>query len=157
MARKPIPSALHEARGDYRKDPQRRNRREPNIGGEPVKPRHLTGIAATEWKRVVGILSKMGVLTSGEAPALEQYCRAYADWREACKLVDKYGLMVQEDRGEYSVWKRNPADLAKQALALLLIKYLSEFGLTPSSRTKVQSAEKGGSDILLDMLKARSN
>ena len=161
MGRPPLPTAVHEATGSYKKDPQRKRRAEPKPQGRPTKPSNLTGIAAKEWKRITGFLEHMKVLSRVEAPALEQYCRAYQEWRECCQTIDEEGAVVRELRGtgnnQYEVLKRHPIDQRKQYLSALILKYLTEFGLTPSSRSRVQVPDDGKPDSLLDMLKARQN
>jgi P27 family predicted phage terminase small subunit len=161
MGRPPLPTATHEARGSYKVHPERRRPAEPKPGGRPTKPAHLTGIAGKEWKRITGFLEHMKVLSRVEAAALEQYCRAYQEWRECCQTIDKEGAVIVETRGTgnntYDVLKTHPIDKRKQYLSALILRYLTEFGLTPSSRSRVQVPDGGQHDSLLEMLGARNN
>jgi len=80
----------------------------------------------------------MGVLTKVDREALEQYCMAYAKWRESLEHVATHGMVLLsvDDKGN-TVHKRNPADTACLEYSRLIHKYLTEFGLTPSSRSRL--------------------
>jgi len=136
---RPEPTALKVLKGSFIKDPQKRNRREPTPPiGAPKKPRSLSRLAKAEWGRVTKELEILGVLSTVERGAVEQYCRAYAEWREACKRLDTEGRYFDTERGPIE----SPAGKSMRALSLICHKYLVEFGLTPSSRTRLQVTKK---------------
>ena len=58
----------------------------------PMMPRWLTGPAAKEWKRIVPELEKMGILAPVDSTMLAMYCTAFAEWRQADKLIKKYNM-----------------------------------------------------------------
>lgn len=80
----------------------------------------------------------MHVLTKVERGALEQYCTAYAEWRECLRTMDREGRFLETERGIVE----HPAGRAMRALAAQCHKSLVEFGLTPSSRTRIHVDEK---------------
>ena len=84
----------------------------------PEPPRWLDRIARAEWRRMVGPLHAMGILTATDVTMLEAYCRIYSEWRKAESLNDQI----------------------KAVKELRLIA--SEFGMTPSSRAKVATGAK---------------
>ena len=133
------PSSLKVLHGDFEKDPQRENKQEPKPDvGVPLAPKHLGQFARAEWARVTKELSSMGVLTKVDRQALEQYCVAYEKWRKALKHVAEYGQVVSivDDKGN-EILRRNPGDVACLEYSRLIHKYLTEFGLTPSSRSRL--------------------
>ena len=137
--RKPQPTALKVLKGTFDKNPQRRNREEPTPPvSRPTCPRHLTRTAKAEWKRMVKELELLGVLTKVERGSLEQYCQTYSEWRHAHKTIEEDGRYYQGQNGMIE----HPAGRAMRAHAAMLAKYLIEFGMTPSSRTRLHVNEK---------------
>lgn len=133
------PSALKVLHGDFEKNPQRQNKREPKPEvGIPSMPKHLGKVAKYEWARVTKELASMGVLTKVERSALEQYCIAYEKWRKAMNHVAEHGMVttIVDDKGN-TIFRRNPGDVACLEYSRLIQKYLGEFGLTPASRSRV--------------------
>ena len=145
--RKPLPVEIHEMQGSYKKNPQRR-KDSPKGSGRPQKPRHLDGIAAKEWTRIVKLLDKMGVLSETDAPTIEQYCEAYSDWRLAKEKVLKSGIaIVSKDKAGNVIARRNPFMIEKRQAAKQCAQILIELGMSPSSRTRLQvEAQDTGDD-----------
>jgi len=113
------------------------NENEPQISAsQPSCPSHLTSPARREWQRIVPILARVGVLTEIDRAALAAYCQAYGRWVEAERLVKKEG-MVKETANGYPIISPYLA-IVNKALEQMH-KYLVEFGLTPSSRSKVSA------------------
>lgn len=128
------PTALKVLHGDFDHDPGRRPKNEPQPTAQaPNCPSHLPVLAKHEWRRVVKELAELKVLSIAERSSLEQYCRAYAEWREAGKSLDENGRYYVED----GTMKENPAGKAMRAWATICHKLLCEFGMTPSSRTRL--------------------
>ena len=143
--RKPKPTALKLLDGDFNKDPQLRNHNEPEPEvGVVTCPAWITGDARTEWKRVSGELMSMGVATLVDRAALEQYTTAYASWRDSLRVVAKEGRFIATESGP----KRHPACGAAQAYADLCHKLLIQFGMTPSSRTRLHIKKETDSDAV---------
>lgn len=139
MPRPRKPTGLKLLHGDFDKDPQRQNHNEPTPEVRaPSVPSHLPQLAKNEWKRVCAELKELGVLSRVERAALEQYCRAYAEWRIACKALENEGRYLPDKHG---VLREHPAGRAMRGLAAICQKALSEFGMTPSSRTRLHVAE----------------
>ena len=132
------PSALKILHGDFEKDPQRRNKREPMPKpGKPIRPRHLRGEARKAWDRLAELLSEMKVSTKADRDGMEQYACLYERWRITLKDVQTNGSVIDG--------RRNPADVAMMEYSRQLHKLLTEFGLTPSSRTRVQIEQETNS------------
>lgn len=133
--RKPLPSHLKLIRGTTRAD--RRNGAEPKLErARPPAPEHLSDRARAAWQQVSALLDRMGVLTQADALALELLCEAWADLlsarEELVRSGETYTTATGSVRAHPSVAIRNDASRRVQSL-------LAEFGMTPSSRSKVIS------------------
>jgi P27 family predicted phage terminase small subunit len=154
--RKPLPTSIHELHGSFQKDPQRRRDKEPEpIEGVPECPEYLTGHAREEWGRIVSILAGMRLANRSDVAALELYCRAYGDWRDACEKVAKLGQVLFTKKNSEPIVRRNPFDIVREKNAALCLKLLTEFGLTPSSRTRCQVQGGDGPDPFAEFLRQR--
>ena len=133
--RKPKPTALKVLTGNPGKRPL--NFREPNPEpGIPDRPSHLSPEACAEWDRVAAVLQVQGIITQADRAALSAYCVAWARWVEAERKVKDMGPVVKAPRT--GVPMQNPyLSIANNAMGQM-IKLAAEFGMTPSSRTRLQ-------------------
>jgi P27 family predicted phage terminase small subunit len=134
---KPLPTRLKVVRGTLRKD--RANPREPDVQAEiPPCPPELSPAAKVEWERIAPELAMLGLLARIDRSALALYCESYSRWIEAISAIQQYGAVVKSPSG-YPI--QSPyvgiANKAGEQVRLML----SEFGMTPSSRTRVQAIE----------------
>jgi P27 family predicted phage terminase small subunit len=137
------PTALKVLHGDFEIHPNRRPKNEPQpTVRAPDCPKHLPVLAKHEWRRVVKELAELKVLSIAERSSLEQYCRAYAEWRVAGKSLEDNGRYYVED----GTMKENPAGKAMRAWAVICHKLLCEFGMTPSSRTRLTISDATEAD-----------
>lgn len=113
----------------------------------PRCPEFLTGEAELCWKRTAKELYDAGLLTVIDRDALAMYCKAYQRWIEAEEIVAKRGLVVltnvkKDDDGNIiggGNYIQNPyLAIANKAMEQML-KLEAEFGMTPSSRTRVKA------------------
>jgi len=132
VGRKPKPAELRLIEGN------REHRPIPEVPKPkpvlPKPPRWLNPIAKKEWKRIVPGLYNLGLLTVIDLAALEAYCQCYAKWREA------------EEKAKIEVFKTETGYTSQNPYINVAIKYskemrayLTEFGMTPSSRTRVNT------------------
>ncbi|TWU12089.1 Phage terminase, small subunit [Symmachiella macrocystis] len=139
--RKPKPTALKTLEGNPGKRPL--NAREPHAAPEvPDCPEHLDDVARAEWFRTAKVLLDMGLLTLADRSALAAYCVAYSRWVHAEEQVKKYGTIVKSPAKGFPM--KSPyltvADQAMEAMRKLMV----EFGLTPSSRSRIKLPEGAG-------------
>jgi P27 family predicted phage terminase small subunit len=139
--RKPTPTALKVLRGNPGKRPLPEN--EPTPKGEAVAPEWLSPSAALHWPVVARQLESSGVLTSMDAQALALYCEAFARWQDANGLLAKTGLVVPGQKGMLT---QNPAVHIANAAFDQMRRMLIEFGMTPSSRSRVSKVPTGQAD-----------
>ena len=83
----------------------------------------------------------MGVLTKIDRAALAAYCQTYARWREAEDLLVEKGPLYRTQSN--NIIQSPLVGIANRALDLMH-KYLTEFGLTPSSRTRIVAEPPAG-------------
>ena len=126
--RKPKPTALKLLEGNR---PDRINDREPVAArGLPKAPDWIGPIALEHWKELATVLDGLGVLTTGDGPALAVLCDAFERMQ-----IEETGTARSRARADY-------------------VRLLLEFGLTPASRSKVKVAEQPA-DALGDFLKSK--
>ena len=102
-------------------------------------------IAVACWKELSEILTKMGVLTMGDGEALATLCEVHSA-EQACLLqLRAGGAVMHTDLGGV---KPNPAGPLYRSLVAQKASLLSEFGLTPSSRTKLATKAEVEKDEL---------
>ena len=140
--RKPTPTALTVLHGGKPK-----NSREPKPRQRaPQPPEWLSDEAKEEWGRIVPQLTKLGLLTNLDGAALTVYCEAWSRYVEATKEVSRTGALVMGPRNSFV---RNPAALVAKDAEVTLRAFCTEFGLTPSARSRM--TVPGGDDIDQDI------
>jgi P27 family predicted phage terminase small subunit len=140
MARPPTPSALLEARGAYKINPQRRRLEEPEFENVDVDcPEYLSPLAKTEWARVYPLLRQAGVMTAAFMAALAGYCHYYAQWCEAVGNIK--ALLVKFEKDGDPV-KSPYIDIARDA-SKEYRAWAIELGLTAVSKTRASSTATG--------------
>ena len=130
--KRPAPTVLKLIRGEKKKSRLNQNEPQPKLEA-PKCPVFLSSVAKKEWKRMVAELEPLGLLTKIDCAALAGYGDAYGRWADASKILQKTGLIIKIN--DYPV--RNPAlSIISQALKEMK-GFLTEFGMTPSSRARV--------------------
>ena len=75
--------------------------------------------------------------------ALTFYCQTYSEWRKAIVYCEKYGAWtIGKDSNGNTTTTRNEWDRIRERCADSCRKWLIEFGLTPSARTRLQVTEE---------------
>ena len=145
--RKPRPTKLKLMLGEPNKD--RINDKEPEpTAGRPQMPDNLDGLAEAAWVSLVDSLEDMGLLTVADSHLLELYAHTYSGYREAVSKQKEYGQVLLQD----GTAKRNPFMFEVHSHRNELLKILIEFGLTPSSRSRIVIPGKQTNDILDELL-----
>ena len=101
-------------------------------------------IARGEWRRVVRELSAVaGLVTSVDADALAMYCETYARWVQASRKLAMSGMVEKlktNQGGEYLAM--SPYVTIINQCMRTMKQLLTEFGMTPASRTRIQIIER---------------
>lgn len=144
--RKPTPTALRLLRGNPRK--HRINEQEPRPGAMDLEPPvWLDDAAKIEWRRVAPMLARLGVLTETDADALCAYCEAFTTWKQATARIRQFGMVVKATRAGLELPVISPyVKIAHHAMAQMR-GFLTEFGMTPSSRARIHTASPADTPV----------
>lgn len=139
MGRKPDPTAIKIAKG-VRKS--RINTLEPDLAPDnsPEPPEHLDGYAASEWRRLYPELTAKGVLKAADRMVLAGYCEAYSEYRKASAELAKCKRQICTTPN--GAVQAVPFVSMKRNWLLVMLKYSTELGITPSSRSKISGVPK---------------
>jgi P27 family predicted phage terminase small subunit len=134
----PTPDAVLRARGSRRAGRPDETPSPPPGRTDP--PSWLSEEAREVWTELSSVLEEMGVLTVADRHALARYCRLHVRWRRAEDFIDKHGPAHPLKDGNGNVKCLMPFPQVSEAakLAVILTRMEQEFGLTPSSRTRVK-------------------
>ncbi len=147
--RRPKTTILKTLSGNPGKRPLNKNEPQPKID-IPDCPKFLTKEAVLEWKRIAVELSVLGVLAQIDRAALAAYCQVWARWAKAEGKLKQDGECVLTKQGNEI---QNPyLSIANKCLKQMR-EYLVEFGMTPSSRSRISGAPKKRSDERTETLK----
>ncbi|MGZ5853207.1 MAG: phage terminase small subunit P27 family [Xanthobacteraceae bacterium] len=102
----------------------------------PDCPVELSSVAQQEWKRLIGELASLRVVTQLDRAALAAYCNAYSMWLEGVEAIQKYGTMVKSPTG-FPVQSPYVSIVNRQAE--IMMRIASEFGFTPASRSRIST------------------
>lgn len=156
MARPRQDPAVLEASGAYAKNPNRRPKDMPQfIPGAPDMPSIVEASeqASWYWNWCCQVLSEAGVLTTACAPLLTIHA---LDWAQLMWLYEqtKEGNVATIGATGGPITSPEASQLHLHANRFL--KELTEFGLTPASKSKiVATAAKKESDPFAEMLARR--
>ena len=137
MARPRTPTAILQASGAFKKNPQRAREREhePQYEkglGEP--PPSLSDAAKEVWREVAPRLEEEGSVVRVEREPFACYCQAVAIVQECQRDIEERGVTISTSRG----LQKNPAVSIQREFMANVARLASEFGLTPASRSKVK-------------------
>jgi len=131
----PTPTAIRKLNGNPSRRPY--NTREPKAHpGEPDMPRGLTRRAKQEWKRLAEMLLGLGVLSQADGNALGLLCADIAEHERIVKDLAKSGYLLKNPTT--GAIHQNPLVKMASDLNRRVLVGLREFGLTPSSRSRVE-------------------
>ena len=148
MPNPPVPFPLKVLRGNPGKRPMKPEP-QPEIAADvPEPPPFITGYAADEWWKTAPELHRLGLLTRIDVPALAAYCHAFGPWRMAAESLAKMqandpimnGMIIKTKYGDAAM---NPLVSIARKHAADVIRYASEFGLTPVARTRLAAGGYG--------------
>ncbi len=141
--RKPKPAALKKVLGNPGKRRSSPATEPPKPAGivkaSPAPPDHLSDRARSAWRLVGPMLVRNGVLADGDEVALEMLCEAYADYLDARVELEAFGSNYYETKNQAGgvMHRAHPAVAVMRDADRRIRAWLSEFGLTPSARSRV--------------------
>jgi P27 family predicted phage terminase small subunit len=150
--RRPKPTALKELSGNPGK--RALNKREPKLAPAlPAAPAHLTPEERKTYRRLGKLQVEMGVMTAADGTALALLAVPLARFWEAKTHVDKLGSVVKTANGNLI---QNPYLPVMNKAWEQVVKLLVEFGMTPSSRSRIQVVGTDAEVSLADILFAEA-
>jgi len=136
----PTPTAILHARGSKRA--KYRNIHEPRPAPSlPKMPSWLDDIGRKEWRRMVPMLHKLGVLTKLDKSALASMCQSWSEYIHAIQAIREMGELVEAAEGRPHL---NPMVKVRDSAFDKWRRMAREFGLTPASRPRIQANEPEG-------------
>ncbi|HMB90134.1 MAG TPA: phage terminase small subunit P27 family [Rhodothermales bacterium] len=135
---RPKPTSLKVIQGTYRKDRASANEPAP----EPVAPKcptFLKGEARREWKRISAELVKLKLLAEIDRAALAAYCSNWETFVLADKIIREKGLTCLTPNGHE---QQRPEIAIRNKAFQQMRNFLSEFGMTPASRSRISVPEE---------------
>jgi P27 family predicted phage terminase small subunit len=136
----PKPTKLRLLEGTHL---ERVNLREPIAPTElPEPPEDISPDVLKVWDYTVAQLSHMGIVSTADRDALFCYCQAVVSHRQASAILARTPVLI---KGALGGMVRNPALAVARDSAYTIRQFAQEFGLTPSARTRVESARAGDS------------
>jgi P27 family predicted phage terminase small subunit len=139
--RKAVPTALKKLAGNPGK--RKYNDREPVVSVSkevPSAPDFLDSVGKEEWARSGKLLHDAGVLTDVDLTAFGSYCQSYSDFIHAVDGLKKSGHIIRDPENEKK-FKINPWRRVLIESQANMKQLLSEFGMTPASRSKVKTEQ----------------
>lgn len=112
-------------------------------GGLPRCPPHLDEVARKEWRRLARPLHDLGLLTVADRSAFAAYCQAYSRWAEAEERLQETPKLIKTPSGyvQQSPW----ISIANKQMELMG-RYMSELGLTPTARGRLDVGQASTAD-----------
>lgn len=156
----PQPSRLKLLHGNPGRRPLPKDEPVPPEG-EIRCPPELKGRARKFWKKHESILTAMGLLTTADIPALANLCDVEAEYWDAADDVRKRGIEIEVTRYDrktgnaFYVTEDNPSVRIRSDAGKRLLRLMIEFGMSPSSRTRVKAAPKPEKKSALEELRDR--
>jgi P27 family predicted phage terminase small subunit len=132
---RPQPTKIKILKGNPGRRPLPEGEPEPEAK-IPQCPKHLDKEARKEWRRMSRLLFELGLLTEIDRAALAAYCVSWSRWIKAEEKLKTEDVICVTTKG----WAfQNPwLSVSRAALKDMHI-FLSEFGMTPSARTRVKA------------------
>lgn len=146
----PAPTEIRKANGNPSKRPLPAN--EPKYANElPTPPPGMSAAARRVWDRLVKKMAGVGVLCSVDDLALAQLCEneiVVRTLRRDLEALKKAGKKSEgSDENANAMERRRVLSSIREFSALLTVQY-REFGISPSSRTRVSGGGRATSDPL---------
>lgn len=147
----PKPTALKRLAGNPGKKRLNDNEPQPKKPTRtPYVPRFLNETAKEEWRRLIDPLLNAGIYTEIDRTAFTMYCLQFGKWIEAEKKIDETGgEILTSDKGNFY---QNPWSFVANKAYDQMIKMLLEFGMTPSSRSRLHVEPKTDKPTLAEVL-----
>lgn len=109
----------------------------------PPCPAFLDSVGRKEWRRLTPELERLGLITSADLAAFASYCVAWSRLVASEKVLKREGMTFETPNGY--VMPRPEISVSNSAMKLIK-DFACQFGLTPSSRGRIQIPDSGNGD-----------
>lgn len=152
MGRPPKPTNLKILEGNPGKRPLPKNEPKPKPLA-PKRPAWLTGEGKKMWERLSPELERLGLLTVIDGEAFTAACQCWKTYVDCQRFLKKNGLThtYTNTQGAENEVERPEVRIGQKALDQFR-SFCSEFGLTPSSRTRIEVRPAEGEDDPMEAL-----
>lgn len=147
------PTHINNLKGNPGKRAENKNEPKPE-NGIPNTPRYLKKLPKYWFETLAKELNQVGVITKIDSKALELLVEAYSEYRHHCDELEKEGYTYKTKEG---LIKAHPAAAMKADAWKRVKAMMEQFGMSPSSRSKVSIVAKDEFDPLEEFLKGRNN
>ena len=150
-----VPTQLKILRGNPGK--RRIKAEEPVPPSDGIEmPAYLGEVAQRRWSVMLPLLQAVRVMTRADIEALARYCDTYEWWlaTRAKLKADGDTYPILNDKGEVKYVAQRPEVSIAHKLAAQLHALEADFGLTPSSRTKLATQVEVKKDALEEFFAA---
>lgn len=95
-----------------------------------------------EFRRVVKLLSAMGLIGAADANALTRYAVTWVRWRQAIALVEKSGEVVvyRDEQGKAKAVQPSAFHAIARSLGEELSRLEQQLGMNPAARSRIECA-----------------
>ena len=137
--RKPKPTEIKLLEGSRIRPKERRAPRPKT--SQPGMPQRLSSdkCAAAKWADLLPLISSMQVMTEQDVEALATLCEVHSAAQTCLLELRASGPVLRTDLGGV---KPNPAGALYRGLISQQLSIMSEFGLTPASRCKLDTKQE---------------
>ena len=135
--RKPLPTHLKLVKGTARSHRLNKDEPKPSVGA-PEPPAHLDERAKAKFVTMAEMLARHGVMTELDTGALARYVVVWCRWVDAEAEIKRRGPVVKTNNDNII---QNPFLAVANKCLLQMAQLESEFGMTPSSRSRIRMAE----------------
>lgn len=136
--RKPKPTELKRLEGNPGKRALPDDEPQPEIA-IPDCPAHLDAEAQAEWHRITAELQAVGTVARLYRGPLAVYCAAWSRWIAAEKQIVETGGEIVKSPSGFPI--QNPHRAIANKAALQVQSLAAEFGMTPSSKSRIRAVK----------------
>lgn len=147
----PKPTATKRLEGNPGKRKLNQNEPKPR-SRRPKMPDYFSQDQEAVWRRVTRELRAMQVMTSADADVITLLVEAIVERREAQVIVAKDGATIMSPNGYPTV---HPLSGKVNKLGAQILRLLEQLGMTPASRSRIQTLDDKSDDPFEEFLKRK--
>jgi P27 family predicted phage terminase small subunit len=149
--RKPLPTQLKAIEGNRGKRPLPQNEPKP-APIMPGMPDWLDEIAIQEWQRLAPSLTRLGLLTEIDYIPFATLMQEYSDMIQLRRYINENGRTYQHENVKGNANETTRPEVYMLQKCVQNIKaFCAEFGLTASSRGRIQVPGVDDEDVFDDL------